>query len=146
MEIEKGKHQIVVKLTAEEVFRIQDRGRVGDRGGLIPDSKIEITHLANIENDPTMEARFADDRFEQASTVPLKAHLFPNEDLTIYLPDVTLRDVWVSERTLKPDEIETVNGAPKEMMQLVPRDGVRILFGGSMQAVDIPSTFINATS
>lgn len=134
MEVERSKDSLVVHLTAEEVFAIQAGKTVGERGGLLPDSKVEIIPLKKIAPDDSNKDQWTDDRLEMARKAPLIACVFSNQDVQIAIPEIVLSDVRVAGRNIPNGEIVLFD---ENARHVLPSEGIRITFGGSLQVVDV---------
>lgn len=140
MDIERYNDYMIVSLTSEEVFRVQKGETVGERGGLEIDSKVEIAPLSAIEEDETVGNEYAMDRLQKGLEAKLKAQLFSNADLKVFIPDVALRDARISGKRLLTSQIEGLS-SDEEMVKIFPKNGVIINFGGSVNLVDVNAFF-----
>lgn len=138
MEIVRNENQLVIKLTSDEVDRVASGSIIGDRGGLLPDSKVEVSPLFVREKDDSNQHRWNDNRLELASKMPLLTRIFPNQDLQICIPDLVLSDVRVTGRTIPLSAIELPDEAMREFL---PQEGVRLEFGGSLKLINTPDSF-----
>lgn len=146
MKAERGERFIVVSLTREEVFSVQAGRTIGDRPGVIlPESKIEVLPLSAVEEDNSLNDRWAIDRLDKGLAAPLKANLFPNGDLQIFVPAIKLADVRISHARLPRESIKTPMTEEKDHKEYVsmtiPEKGVIVNFGGSLRIIEIgPAT------
>ena len=142
MEVERKGKQIVVNLTREEVFGLQEGKTIhGGRPGVtMPDAKVEVIPLSAIEPDDSAKDRYSDDRLEKAIKAPLKGNLFSNGDLQIIVPAIKLTDVRLANARLPRESIETPTSNDKKGLveHVIPQDGVRLNFGGSLKIVKVP--------
>ncbi|MBI4089346.1 MAG: hypothetical protein HY424_01405 [Candidatus Levybacteria bacterium] len=147
MEVEKREKEIIINLTQEEIFELQ-RGKTihGGRPAVtMPDAKVDVLPLRAIDpNDSLSEKdRWADDRLEKARKAPLKALLFSDGDLQIFVPAIKLTDVRVASARLSRKSIETPGTKDREglVKHVIPQEGIRLNFGGSLRHVHIPDFF-----
>lgn len=143
MEVEKRGREIVINLTRKEVFDLQTGRTIGDRPGVtMSDAKIEIVPLGAIEPDDSLKDRWAIDRLEKATKAPLNGILFSNGDLQIIVPAIKLSDVRLTNAKLTKESIKTpITNARNDLINVIPENGVRLNFGGSLKVVNIPDFF-----
>jgi len=147
MKAERKEREIIVDLSAEEVFRIQDEKTVGDRAGVtMSDAKIDVLPLSMIKKDIlSEEERYVPDRLEKGLAAPLEGNLYPNGDLEIFIPKIKLADVNITGARLPRESIKTPMANKKNRKALlksaIPQDGVKIKFGGSLKVIDLSKYF-----
>lgn len=140
MEVEKRGRQIVVNLSAKEVFALQDGRTIGDRPGVtIENAKVEVIPLSAIEpTDESLKDQWSINRLELARKAYLKGELLGNGDLRIIVPGIKLSDVRLGIARLPRKFID----APSDLLEhIIPKKGILLKFGGSLQVVDVPSFF-----
>ena len=130
-----------VMLTSKEVLHVQEGGMVGDRCGLLPDSKIEVFPGSSRDPDMTVtrEQSMSVHRYTRGLQAKLHAELLGNYDLCLYIPDIALHDVRISYKTITRDKIETphFSGADREeVLRSLPLKGVRLILGGSLRIIE----------
>lgn len=147
MKAERKEREIIVNLSAEEVFRIQDEKTVGDRPSVtMPDAKIDVLPLSMIKKDTlSEEERYASDRLEKGLAAKLEGNIYPNGDLEIFIPKIKIADVRITKARLPRESIKTPLSNKKNRKALlesaIPPDGVKIKFGGSLKVVDLSKYF-----
>ena len=134
MEVDRRENRLVINLTSDEVFAVQAGRTIGERGGLLLDSKVEILPLGKIMVDDSDKDRWNDSHLEKAQTTPLYARILPNQDLQIGIPEIVLSDVRVSDRIIRRGEILVFD---EEIRELLPEEGVKLNFRGSLQVIDL---------
>lgn len=144
MEVEKRGREIIVNLSQEEVFHLQAGKTIGDRPGVtMPGAKVEILPLSAIEPDDSLKDKWTNDRLSIATETPLRGNLFPNGDLQIIVPAIKLIDVRLGSARLPRESIETpITESRKGLVEhVIPQEGIRLNFGGSLQHVNIPDFY-----
>jgi|WetSurMetagenome_2_1015567.scaffolds.fasta_scaffold247923_2 hypothetical protein len=145
MEVEKRRREIVVSLTREDVFDLQSGNTIhGDRPAVtMPDAKIEVTPLSAIEPDDSLRDMWNPDRLEKAQEALLKVYLWSDGDLQIFVPAIKLTDVRIAGATLPRESIKTpgTKNGKALVRHVIPTDGVRLNFGGTLKTINIPSFF-----
>lgn len=134
MDIERKANQLVISLSNDEVFRVMDGNTIGERRGLLPDSKVEILPLSDIMPDDSDKDRWTDERLKKAQTTPLYGRVLSNQDLQIGVPQIVLRDVRVIGRRIGKEELEVLDEGFRET---IPNEGIQINFGGSLKIIDL---------
>ena len=141
------KHKvIVVSLTQEETFAIQDGKAISDRPGVtMPDAKINVWPLSAIEPDDSLKDRWSDDRLEKGLRAPLRGRMDTDGDLSVFVPAIKLSDVRISFASL-PREAIIMPGTKDEdkdefVKKAIPEKGVIVAFGGSLKVVDVNATY-----
>jgi hypothetical protein len=147
MEIEKTPREIIFNLTREEVFSLQAGKTVyGGRPGIIlPDAKADVSPLSMINpfDSITDKERFADDRLEKVTKAPLSGNLWSNGDLEIFVPAIKLTDVRLASARLPKKDVKTPEGENMKTFveRVIPEDGIRLNFGGSLKTVNVSDFF-----
>lgn len=149
MKAERTQQTIIVRVSQEEVFSIQAGRTIGDRTRVIlPESKIEVSPLSAVEEDNSLKDRWAIDRLEKGLAARLKANLFPNGDLQIFVPAIKLADVRISHATLSRESIATPMTRDKDreeyLSKTIPEKAVIVTFGGSLKMIDVNAAYLEA--
>jgi len=140
MRAERNEKSIGIYLTAKEVNAIQEGQTIGDRPGVtMPDAKVEVLPLSAFEPDDSLKDRYSNDRLAKGLSAPLRGNLFGNGDLQVIIPAIALADVRISGVHLPRKAIKAplVEDGDKLVEQVIPKGGVLVLFGGSLQVIDI---------
>ena len=146
MKTEKTPKIIVVSLSQEEVFKIQAGNVVSDRPGItMPDAKINVWPLSDIEPDDSLKDRWSDDRLEKGLRAPLRGRMDTDGDLSVFVPAIKLSDVRISFASL-PREAIIMPGTRDEdkkefLKKAIPEKGVIVAFGGSLRIVDVNAEY-----
>jgi len=144
MDAERKEDGIHVYLTAEEVLAVQQGKSVGTRAPVImSDAKVVVCPMKEIREDESGRYRYALDRQKRALTALLEGILDTSGDLSVYVPKIALCDVRVPGKIL-PKEAITIFSSPKEaseLRKLIPEEGVKLHFGGSLKVVDVYPSF-----
>lgn len=120
-----------VSLASGEILRLQKGEFVGD--GLSGGAKVEVWPLSAIEEDPTVDDKWAD-RLREALTVLVKGEVLPNGNIRVFLPNIALHNVGIVGRLVPRENFEAPQSStPKELIErTIPPGGVRILFRDSL--------------
>jgi len=140
MRTERNEKSIDIYLTAKEVNAIQEGQTISDRPGVtMPDAKVEVLPLSAFEPDDSLKDRYSNDRLAKGLSAPLRGNLLGNGDLQVIVPAIALTDVRISRVHLPREMIKTplVEDGDKLVEQVIPKGGVRVLFGGSLRIVDV---------
>lgn len=135
---------LVITLEDREVCSLQRGEFVGRRGGLVPESKVEVYPLSHRDPEAVVTNTF------DASTVYLEqrargeephvqVELYGNEDLCLYVPDAALYDRRIGAFSIPRDEIKVPHMESEEAegrLDIIPRDGVILNFGGSLERLN----------
>ena len=151
MEVERKGKEIVANLTREDVFDLQAGKTIygknkthGDRPAVtMPDANFEVLPLSYIELDDSLKDKWAIDRLKKAKEAQLKAYLFSNGDLQVFIPAITLSDVRLENITLFRESIETPGTEDGKSLveHVIPKEGIRLNFVGSLKILNIPDFF-----
>ena len=146
MKVERTEEQISLRLSQEEVFKIQAGNVVSDRPGItMPDAKINVWPLSAIEPDDSLKDRWSDDRLEKGLRAPLRGRMDTDGDLSVFVPAIKLSDVRISFASL-PREAIIMPGTRDEdkkefLKKAIPERGIIVHFGGSLKVIDVPRLY-----
>jgi hypothetical protein len=140
--VEKREEQIVINLIREDVFTLQS-GKIvheGRTGVITPDATIDIMPLSVIDpSDDSLEGvLYTDNRLEKAMKAPLRAVIFPNEDLQVFIPAIKLTDVRLTDAELPKESVETPIAEDRDaLLNAIPKKGIKINFVNSLKSVKL---------
>ena len=146
MKAERTQRAITVHLSADEIFELQAGKNIGGRfGATLPDAKINVWPLSAIEPDDSLKDRWSDDRLEKGLRAPLRGRMDTDGDLSVFVPAIKLSDVRISFASL-PREAIIMPGTRDEdkkefLKKAIPEKGVIVVFGGSLQVVNVNATY-----
>ena len=147
VDIERKGDRIDIRLTAEEVYRIQSGGTIGDRpfsSVTMPDAKVEVLPLSRIDPfDDSLKDKWSFERLDKAKKAPLKGFVWPDGDLQIFVPAIKLTDVRLASARLPRESLIAPGTEDKKSLieHVIPQDGIRLNFGGSLKTINIPDFF-----
>jgi hypothetical protein len=131
VDTERGRNYFHIKLTAEEVHRVQAGGVVGDRNGLTPDSKVIVAPLGQIQEDDSGAYRDDDRRTTIADLSPARCRVDSDSDMTVFVPEIALVDSRTPGVEIPLERIEVPEGF-EALAENIPPSGVLVHFGGSV--------------
>lgn len=144
MEVEKRNNQIVAALTRDEVFDLQNGHTIGARPSVtMIEAKVEVIPLSAIERDSSLKDQYSRDRLEKIKKAKSKTFLWSDGDLQVFVPAILLTDVRVASITIPRESVETPGTEKrKELVEhVIPQEGIRLNFGGSLKIINIPDFF-----
>jgi hypothetical protein len=147
MRAEKRCSSLSISLSSQEVEILLADKIVGERVGITtPDAKVEIIPLSLRGEDPTKAYQFAEDRLQRAIDAVLQGEISGNGDLSIIVPFIALSDCRVSRLYLPFHSImaPTIANPSNYIASLIPKGGVYLLLGGSLQTVNVDDYYPTA--